>query len=130
MKLNTVASLIVGAFGLVSATAYAQNPAPDRAAVKKETAEAVKKGEIAKGEAGAPAAKSTGKSDVDRKKVKAETAAAEKKGETPRAGESTAGAAAPKAEAKSDTKRADVKAATAQAVKKGDIPKGEAGPKQ
>jgi len=89
----------------------------DKAAVKKEAAEAVKKGETDKGEATqAPKAKSV-KARAD---VKAEAKAAVKDGSA----DTKEGSDAPKA--KSTKTRAEVKAEAKQAVKEGKTDKGEA----
>ena len=89
----------------------------DKATVKKEAAEAVKKGEIAKGEGSeAPKAKSV-KARAD---VKAEAKAAVKDGSA----DTKEGSDAPKA--KSVKTRAEVKAEAKQAVKEGKTDKGEA----
>lgn len=99
------------------AGAFAQTAAPvTRAEVKAETKEAVKSGDIAKGQStNAPKAKST----AARADVKKEAASAEKAG-TIAAGQENI---VPKA--KSTKSRADVKADTKAAVKSGEIATGQ-----
>jgi exosome complex RNA-binding protein Csl4 len=110
-KLVLVTAFVVSQVFAVSA--FAQTT---RAEVKAETKEAVKSGDIAKGQvADAPKAKST----AARADVKKEAAAAEKAG-TIATGQETI---APKA--KSVKARAEVKADTKDAVKSGDIAKGQ-----
>ncbi len=124
--------LVVLLAGLFSVGVFAQAE-KSRADVKKETATANAKGEIAKGESGSVAAQAASKLTKEEMKalramIKKETAGANKAGATAKAGE--ANDMAMKAEAKLSKEemaalRAKVKAETASANKKGDIKTGE-----
>ena len=122
------------AFGALPAWAQSSpaSPAPTRAEVKKDTADANKAGAIP-GTGTGPNANYvppiTAKSDTSRAEVKKETAAANKAGAIPNTGTGpTETAAEEKAQraAKSTASRAEVKKETAAANKAGDIRSGEA----
>ena len=122
------------ALGVVPAWAQSSSspPAPTRAEVKKDTADANKAGAIP-GTGTGPNANYvppiTAKSDASRAEVKKETAAANKAGAIPNTGtgptETVAEEKAQRA-AKSTASRAEVKKETAAANKAGEIKSGEA----
>lgn len=127
--ITTLSVAILAVFGAQSALAQEKT----RAEVKKETAEANKKGEIP-GTGTGPSATAaqpkvdTKTSDTTRAARKEATADANKKGEIPGTGTGpSATAAQPKIDTKtSDTTRAERKEATAAANKAGEIKSGTA----
>lgn len=126
MKLKVTLSLAAAALALLTNNAFAQAAsAPDRAAVKADTAAAKKKGELLPAGEGMPTTK-TEKSMKSKEEAKAATKDAKAKGELPKTGEA---GAAPAATAKSTKTKAEAKAETADAKKKGELaPAGEATP--
>lgn len=126
--ITTLSVAILAVFGAQSVLAQDKT----RAEVKKETAEANKKGEIP-GTGTGPSATAaqpkvdTKSSDTTRAERKEKTAEANKAGDIPGTGTGpNANAAAPKITTKSDTTRAERKEKTAAANKAGEIKSGEA----